>query len=110
MDIQIGRGNVFMGFKAFKIGEREALEVTCDRVAHRGEPGIAWFDCGSDLGNLALAMAAGWQRRKANGAWLCPRCAQQDLKRDGVRNPLTKRAAANAPPDPTAADLRYATP
>jgi hypothetical protein len=86
MDIQIGRGNVFMGFKTFKIGKREALEITCDRVAHRGEPGIAWFDCGSDLGNLALAMAAGWQRRKANGVWLCPRCAQQDLKRDGVRN------------------------
>jgi len=35
---------------------------------------------------LTLAMAAGWERRKVNGVWLCPRCAQQDLKRDSVRN------------------------
>jgi hypothetical protein len=26
-----------------------------------------------------------WERRKANGMWLCPRCAQQDLKPDGAR-------------------------
>jgi hypothetical protein len=76
----------FMGLKAIKIGERGAVELACDNVAHHGEQPIAWFDCGSDLDNLPLAMAAGWERRKANGMWLCPRCVQQDLKRDGVRN------------------------
>ena len=75
-----------MGLKTIKIGAREAVELACDNVAHRGEQPIAWFDCGSELDNLALAMAAGWERRKANAMWLCPRCAQQDLKRDGVRN------------------------
>ena len=74
-----------MGLKTIKIGAREAVELACDSVVHRGEPPTAWFDCGSDLGNLALARAAGWQRRKANGMWLCPRC-QQDLKRDGTSN------------------------
>ena len=75
-----------IGLKTIKIGAREAVELACDNVAHHGEQPRAWFDCGSDLGNLSLAMAAGWERRKANGMWLCPRCAQQDLKRDGVRN------------------------
>ena len=75
-----------MGLKTIKIGAREAVELACDNVAHRGEQPIAWFDCGSELDNLTLAMAAGWERRNANAMWLCPRCAQQDLKRDSVRN------------------------
>jgi hypothetical protein len=66
-----------VGLKSVKIGEREALELVCDGVAYRGEQPAAWFDCGSDLGNLALAMAAGWERRKVNGMWLCPRCANK---------------------------------
>jgi hypothetical protein len=74
------------GLRTIKIGEREAAELACDNVAHHGEQPIAWFDCGSDLGNLMLAMAAGWERRKVNGMWLCPRCAQQDLNSDRVRN------------------------
>jgi hypothetical protein len=74
------------GLKTIKIVAREAVELARDNIAHRGDPPTAWFDCGSDLGNLSLAMAAGWERRNANGMWLCPRCAQQDLKRDSVRN------------------------
>jgi hypothetical protein len=75
-----------MGLKTIKIGAREAVELACDSVAHCGEPPIAWFDCGSDLGNLSLAMVAGWERRNVMGMWLCPRCAQQDLKGDRARN------------------------
>jgi hypothetical protein len=60
-------GEAFMGLKTIKIGGREAAELACDSVAHRGEPPTAWFDCGSDLGNLSLAMAAGWERRKPTG-------------------------------------------
>jgi hypothetical protein len=79
--IQTGRGSLH-GLKTIKIGEREAAELACDSVAHRGEPPTAWFDCGSDLGNLTLAMAAGWERRNANAMWLCPRCAQQGSARN----------------------------
>jgi hypothetical protein len=75
-----------MGLKTINIVAREAVELACDNTAHRGGQPVAWFDCGSDFGNLSLAMAAGWEQRKANGMWLCPRCAQQDLNRDGVRN------------------------
>ena len=85
------------GLRAIKIGEREAVELGCDNVAHDGEQPIAWFDCGSDLGNLSLAMAAGWERRKANGTWLCPRCAQHDLKRDGVRNRADEAPRSKGP-------------
>jgi hypothetical protein len=86
-----------MGLKTIKIGAREAVEFACDNVAHRGEQPIAWFDCGSDLGNLAIATAAGWERRKANGMWLCPRCAQQDLKRHGVGNRADEAPRGNGP-------------
>jgi len=75
-----------MGLKSIKIGVREAVEFACDNAAHRGDPSTAWFDCGSDLGNLLLAMAVGWELRKANGIWLCPRCAQKDLSGDRIRN------------------------
>ena len=75
-----------MGLTTIKIGAREAVEIACDNAAHHGEQRTAWFDCGSDLGNLSLAMAAGWERRKTNGMWLCPRCARQDLEGDRVRN------------------------
>lgn len=83
---RVQHGKPLMGLKTIKIGAREAVELACDNVAHRGEQPIAWFDCGSELDNLMLAMAAGWERRNANAMWLCPRCAQQDLKRDSVRN------------------------
>ena len=83
---RVQHGKPLMGLKTIKIGAREAVELACDNVAHRGEQPTAWFDCGSELDNLTLAMAAGWERRNANAMWLCPRCAQQDLKRDSVRN------------------------
>ena len=75
-----------MGSRTIKIGAREAVELACDNAAHHGEQLTAWFNCGSDLDNLMLAMAAGWERRRANGTWLCPRCAQHDLTGDRVRN------------------------
>jgi hypothetical protein len=65
-----------MGSKAIKIGPHEAVELACDNVAHHSERPIAWFSCGSDFGNLATALAAGWKQVTANGIWLCPRCAQ----------------------------------
>jgi hypothetical protein len=76
-----------VALKTFKIGERDALELACDGVVHRGEPPTAWFDCGSDLGNLALATAAGWtERRNAKGMWVCPRCAHKNaLKQNDAR-------------------------
>ena len=86
-----------MGLRTIKIGERKAVELACDNVAHYGQQPIAWFDCGSDLGNLSLAMAAGWERGKANGMWLCPRCAQQDLKRDGARHPADEARRGKGP-------------
>jgi hypothetical protein len=70
-------GERFMGLKSINVGAREALEFTCDRAAHRGEPAIAWFDCGSDLGNVELALAAGWRERRVKRTWLCPQCAHK---------------------------------
>jgi hypothetical protein len=74
-----------MGLKSFKIGRREGLEFACDGIAHCGEPPKAWFDCGSDLGNLALAITgAGWsERRDAEQAWLCPQCARKNALESG---------------------------
>jgi hypothetical protein len=66
-----------MGLKSINVGAREALEFSCDCAAHRGEPTIAWFDCGSDLGNIELALAAGWRERRVKRTWLCPQCAHK---------------------------------
>ena len=87
-----------MGLKSVKIGEREALELACDGVTHRGERPTAWFDCGSDFGNLSLAIAAGWiARRNAKGIWLCPRCAHKNEQGGGRdhadKAPFGKRPA-----------------
>ena len=75
-----------MGVKIFGIGDgREAVELTCDSPSHVGEARAAWFDSGSDSGNLALAIAAGWmERRNAKGAWLCPQCVERNAKKRGV--------------------------
>jgi hypothetical protein len=68
-----------LGVRSIKIGKRKALELSCDGVEHRTQWRTAWFDCGSDLGNFALASAAGWsERRNAEQAWLCPRCASKN--------------------------------
>jgi hypothetical protein len=70
-------GERFMGLRSINVGGREALEFTCDCAAHRGEPATAWFDCGSDLGNVELALAAGWRERRVKRTWLCPQCAHK---------------------------------
>ena len=77
-----------MGLKLWDIGvEREALEVECDSGAHGDKVRRAWFECGSHLNNLWLAMVAGWtERRNAKGAWLCPQCTHRNArKRQGER-------------------------
>jgi len=68
-----------MGYKIFAIGgEREALELSCDYPSHREGVGRAWFDCGTNKGNLALALVTGWTPPRNNkGAWLCPQCASK---------------------------------
>jgi hypothetical protein len=68
-----------MGCKVFAIGgAREALELSCDCPSHREGAGRAWFDCGTYEGNLMLALAAGWKkRRKDKDAWACPQCARK---------------------------------
>jgi hypothetical protein len=90
-------GEAFMGLKTIKIGEHEAAELACDSVAHRGEPPTAWFDCGSELDNLTLAMAAGWERRNANAMWLCPRCAHKN-EQGGGRDHADKAPFGKRPP------------
>jgi hypothetical protein len=69
-----------MGVRSIKICGRKALELSCDDIAHGTEWRTAWFDCGSDLGNFALASAAGWSERPdAVQAWLCPQCARKSV-------------------------------
>jgi hypothetical protein len=67
------------------------------KSAANSERPRAWFDCGSDFGNLSLALAAGWERRKANGMWLCPRCAHENEQGGGRghadKAPFGKRPA-----------------
>jgi hypothetical protein len=67
-----------MGVRSIKICERNALELSCDGVAHATQWRNAWFDCGTDLGNFALATAAGWSEWRAEQAWLCPQCARKN--------------------------------
>jgi hypothetical protein len=89
-----------VGLKSFQLGGREALEFACDGTAHRSEPWTAWFDCGSGLGNLALAIAAGWtERRSPKPMWLCPQCAQKSTLKQAVRliGPTTPRLATPLP-------------
>ena len=85
-----------MGLKLFKIGdEREALELKCDSPTHSNETPTGWFDCGSHSGNLALAMTSGWrERRKANGAWLCPQCVQRNAKKRRGRENAPKKVVS----------------
>jgi hypothetical protein len=67
-----------MGARSIKICKREALELSCDGVAHGALWRTAWFDCGTDFGNFALATAAGWSEWHAEQAWLCPQCARKN--------------------------------
>jgi hypothetical protein len=58
------------------------------------------FDCGSGLGNLALAIAAGWiERRSPKPMWLCPQCAQKNTLKQAVRliRPTTPRLTTPLP-------------
>ena len=65
-----------MGLKSLNIGQRKALEIVCDGV-HKGYPPAAWFDCGSNPGNVELAIVAGWRERRVKRTWLCPQCASK---------------------------------
>ena|SRR6516165_4408134 len=67
-----------MGVRSIKICERTALELSCDGVSHETHWRSAWFDSGTDLGNFALATAAGWSEGRAEQAWLCPQCARKN--------------------------------
>jgi hypothetical protein len=67
-----------VGLKILKIGvERKAAALSCDCQAHGSSPRTAWFDGGSQSGNLDLAKAAGWTEGRC-GAWICPLCAQRN--------------------------------
>ena len=67
-----------IGVRSIKICERNALELSCDGVAHGTLWRRAWFDSGTDFGNFALATAAGWSEWCAEQAWLCPQCARKN--------------------------------
>jgi hypothetical protein len=75
-------GMATLGLNIFKIGaEREAAALSCDCPAHGGSARTAWFDSGSQSGNLCLAKAAGWtEGRSGRGAWICPQCAERTLQ------------------------------
>ena len=47
-----------MGLKTIKIGAREAVELACDSVAHRGEPPTAWFDWALSPGLLSAGRSS----------------------------------------------------
>ena len=65
-----------MGLKVLQSSrERKALEFECDNRMHGNEVPKTQFDCGSLSNNVALAMAAGWNRQP-NGRWLCASCAR----------------------------------
>jgi hypothetical protein len=66
-----------MGLKVLpSSSERKALEIECDNRAHGNEVPMTRFDCGSLSSNVALAMAAGWDRQ-GDDEWLCPICTRQ---------------------------------
>jgi len=76
-----------MGVKILKIGaKREALAFVCDCPTHVGGARTAWFDCGSQSGNVSLAKAAGWiEGYEGPDAWLCPQCAQWGAQKQKTR-------------------------
>jgi hypothetical protein len=77
-----------MGVHSIKICERKALELSCDGSAHGTKWRTAWFDCGSDLRNIALATAAGWSER-GDATWLCPQCARKNALESGYSGART---------------------
>ena len=78
-----------MGVRSIKICERNALELSCDGVAHGTQWRSAWFDSGTDFGNFALATAAGWSEWRAKQAWLCPQCARKNALESAYSNART---------------------
>jgi hypothetical protein len=81
-----------MGLKIIKMGEaREALELACDYPSHGDSARAAWFDCGSQEGNLALALTTGWTERRNAKGWLCPECS---LRRETRTNAKAKYVSA----------------
>jgi len=80
------RGTVSMAVKILKIGaKREALALVCDCPAHVDGARTAWFDCGSQSGNISVAKAAGWIEGYGPAAWLCPQCAQGSAQKQKTR-------------------------
>jgi hypothetical protein len=84
-----------MGLKIIKMGEaRDALEFACDDASHHQTARAAWFDCGSQEGNLTLALISGWiERHPAKGMWLCPECSR---KRDARTSAKSKNVPARS--------------
>jgi hypothetical protein len=76
-----------MGVKILKIGaKREALALVCDCSTHVDGARTAWFDCGSQSGNVSLAKAAGWTEGYGGpDAWLCPKCVQGSAQKQKTR-------------------------
>jgi hypothetical protein len=72
-----------MGLKSFEMSVgREAIELACDGLIHRGKVLTAWFDCGSPSDNLRLASAAGWTKAPdPKGVWLCRQCSDRRARR-----------------------------
>ena len=79
-------GVIIMGVQSIKICERKALKLSCDDIAHGTKWRTAWFDCGSDLGNFALAWS---ERPDAVQAWLCPQCARKNAQESGYSGART---------------------
>jgi hypothetical protein len=86
-----------MGHKVFTIGDaRQALELSCDCPSHREGEGRTWFDCGTHEGNLTLALAAGWtKRRNVKDTWACPQCARKVEGKRRSRADMQTRFAEN---------------
>jgi hypothetical protein len=78
---------VTMGVKILQIGaKREALALVCDCPTHGDGARTAWFDCGSQSGNVSLAKAAGWTEGYGGpDAWLCPQCVQGNAQMQKAR-------------------------
>jgi hypothetical protein len=88
-----------MGVKILKIGvKREALALVCDCPTHVNGARTAWFDCGSQPGNVSLAKAAGWTEGSGGpGAWLCPQCDQGSAQKQKMRRKGSVRVCFGSP-------------
>jgi hypothetical protein len=81
-----------MGIERMKVAECETLQFECDDLDHDENIATrrAWFSCGSQEGNLKLAVACGWIEAKSR--WICPNCADRIRLGNGHGRPQ-KRAS-----------------